>query len=72
MIALGKGICSDELVIVGHPYLVRIGDRYVVIVPIDPTGAPRQELPYLEAAFIDPMDQRQRPFSDICSIHAIY
>ena len=72
MIAVGEGIRSDEIVSTSQPYLARIGVRYLVVTPIDPTGAARQALPYMEAAFIDPMDKRQRPFSDIHDICPIF
>ena len=71
MIAVGNGVCSNELVSTSQPYLARIDKRYLVVTPIDPTGAGRDELRYMEAVFIDPLDRQQHSFSvihDICPI----
>lgn len=58
MMTLGDGVCSDETVTIGHPYLGKLSDdRYFVLVPIDPKGTTRQEIPYMEAAYIDPLDK---------------
>lgn len=64
MIALGKGVCSEETVDLGHPYLARIGERYFVIKFLDgQTGAfvlgsnkeARNKIPFSEAVYFDPL-----------------
>ena len=72
MITVGNGVLSSEDVHTNQQYLARIAQRYLVIVPIDPLGAGRLELPYLEAVFIDPLDRKQKPFTDIYEIAPIY
>jgi len=72
MIQLGKGVCGNEQVSVNQQYLARIGERYLVVTPIDPTGASRPELPYMEAAFIDPLDRERKSFKAIHDIAPIY
>lgn len=62
MMALEKGVCSDEMVNVAQPYLARIGERYLAITPFDITGENRTLLPYKEAYFVDPVTREQKSF----------
>lgn len=56
--AIGKGLCTDEDVRVGQPYLAKVnGERYLVIVPFCSKGTTRPTIPYREAAYIDPLDK---------------
>lgn len=65
MMAIGKGLCTDDFVIVGAPYLGKLDhNRYLVIVPICPNGTTKARLPYKEAAYIDPLDKKMVLFTD--------
>lgn len=70
MMALGQGVCSDETVTAGHPYLGRIGDRYVIVVPQD--RKQRKEIPYKEATFYDAGEEDGRPLSDLHELAPIF
>ena len=72
MIALGKGVLSTEKVEVNQAYLARIDERYFVVMPIDPTGAGRLAIPYVEADYIDPLDRKQRTFKHLHELHPIF
>lgn len=72
MMTLGPGVQGHEAVRVGRPYLGRMGDRYLVIVPFCPKGTTREEIPYTEAEFIDPLKGIRRDLSWLSEIAPIY
>lgn len=73
MIAISeKGVLSDANVNRSQPYLARIADRYLVVIPHCPQGTTREEIPWKEAVFIDPMDKQQKPVSILYEMHEIF
>lgn len=76
MIAVGDGLCSDERVIVGRPYLARIADKYLVVTPLpyDANLKPTEcdSIPWCEAWWDDVSNGVLRPFTDLHEACPIY
>ncbi len=75
MIALGKSVCSDEMVdemvFIGRPYLARIDTRYFVLTPMEMRKSGRTEIPYLEAAYFDPQSREMMCFRNLDEVAPI-
>ena len=72
MIALGKGVCSDELISRHQQYLARIGERYLVVEPMDFNFKEQAVIPFSEALFFDYRFDQARPFTDLDEFAPIF